>query len=234
MQYLLLFSPCSHNQVQAVYPFPAPPPPPPPQGSLSLPPSSWLAHTFATVVAVFITSVIGSAGCPQTLLLMRWCGGHQRTLSSSRHRVSQQPSPEKIIADKLQEIFPQNRKRNWKERLNARAKTKRNWQGTRLSRGQPRGDFLATWSFLDSLIWVHLTWRPQVGKERHVAIDVCFAIDETRASNVRVGAQPTAVRNRVHATACWYAGLLGACRRYNGSPRVTPVWLVLVSFRVFS
>ena len=52
-------------------------------------------HTFATVVAVFITSVISSAGCPQTLLLMKRCGGHQRTLSSSRHRVSQQPSPEK-------------------------------------------------------------------------------------------------------------------------------------------
>ena len=52
-------------------------------------------------------------------------------------------------------------------------------------------------------------------KERHVAIDVCF--DETRASNVKVGARLTAVRNRVHATACWYAGLLGACRRYNGS-----------------
>ena len=40
---------------------------------------------------------------------------------------------------------------------------------------------------------------------------------QTRASNVKVGARPTAVRNRVHATACWYAGLLGACRRYNGS-----------------
>ena len=46
-------------------------------------------------------------------------------------------------------------------------------------------------------------------------IDVC--VDETRASNVKVGARPTAVWNRVHATACWYAGLLGACRRYNGS-----------------
>ena len=50
-------------------------------------------------------------------------------------------------------------------------------------------------------------------KERHVVVDVCF--DETRASNVIVGARPTAVRNRVHATACRYAGLLGACRRYK-------------------
>ena len=30
--------------------------------------------------------LVPSTGCPQTLLLMRWCGGHQRTLSSSRHR----------------------------------------------------------------------------------------------------------------------------------------------------
>ena len=31
-------------------------------------------------------------------------------------------------------------------------------------------------------------------QERHVVVDVCF--DETRASTVKVGARPTAVRNR--------------------------------------
>ena len=47
---------------------------------------------------------------------MRWCGGHRRTLSSARHRVSQQPSPEKTNGRiSSQEFFPPIRKRTWKK-----------------------------------------------------------------------------------------------------------------------
>ena len=225
MQYLLLFSPFSNNKPKQFFPFPSQLPPPP--KALSLSPSLQLTgahthtHTFATVVAVFITSVIGSAGCPQTLLSMRWCGSHQRKLSSSHHRVSQQPSPEKIVADELQEmlILKTERKTEKKDWMPG-PKSRRNWQGTRLSRGQPHG-----WTLPWHMVFARLSdlSTPDMAatswKEKHVVVDVCF--DETRAtraSNVKVGARPTVVRNRVHATACWYAGLLGACRRYNGSP----------------
>ena len=80
------------------------------------------------------------------------------------------------------------------------------------------GHFLATWSLLDSPIWVHLTWPPQVGK-RSTSWSTSTSASCVERSNVKVGARPTVVRNRVHATACWYAGLLGACRRYNGRRR---------------
>ena len=204
-------------------PLPAPPPPPSlPRLSLSLQLAGAHTHTFATVVAVFITSVIGSAGCPQTLLLMtrRWCGGHQRTLSSGRHRVSQQPSPEKNRCRWTSGNISSKSKEKLKRKTEC-PDQKLNWQGTRLSCQEGSHVETSLPHGLCSTLRSEYTWHGGHKLEREARRDRRL-FDETRASNVKVGARPTAVRNRVHATACWYAGLLGACRRYNGSPAYRP------------
>ena len=158
------------QQVQAVFPFPCQPPPPPPSlpRLSSLSPVGWRAHTH-----------VRDCGCCLYYLRHR-----QRWLSSdialddsemmwrpSTHPVqwSSQSKPTAVARKKslpmnFRKYFLKIERETEKKDWMPGPKTKLTRNKTVMSRGQPRGDFLATWSLLDSPIWVHLTWRPQVGK----------------------------------------------------------------------